>query len=362
MYARHEVPDVFLFFLDAERGFFGVGDALFVDNLAPVALLHFHLILHARVVLHLGNLRRADKAFLKVRAAPEHCGVIGRWVILATNGWKSKQQGEFALLCPFAAKAIRAWLSAHKRSEVAERVGFVEERHALYFVGAGRTVLPIPIIYIWYMPTAVCPPEPHVARFLMHDAVNLRAVLGENNHAHGKKVVLYVRNLFEEKRIERIAPRPFQRVDVLGALARGFVLELDARAVTSKDVKKLILRRHFVRTYQFLDLVRQLIVHAERRIGFLRPPRHGLKLYSVIVEHARSVFHGRNGGLHAVLRYVYEFYHIYFLFVFIFAARLPDLPEYPGEGAARSGLSRLNEAQRPASVCVGYGNARACRL
>ena len=201
VYARHEVPDVFFFFLDAQGGFFGVGDALFVDNLAPVALLHFHLILHARVVLHLGNLCRADKAFLKVRAATKHCGVIGRGVILAANCWKSKQQGEFALLCPFAAKAVRARLSAHKRSEVAEWVGFVEERHALYFVCAGRTVLPISIIYIWYMPTAVCPPEPHVARFLMHDAVNLRAVLGENNHAHGEKVVLDVRNLFEEKRV-----------------------------------------------------------------------------------------------------------------------------------------------------------------
>ena len=148
--------------------------------------------------------------------------------------------------------------------------------------------------------------------------------------------MLDVRNLFEEKRIERIAPRPFQRVGVLGALARGFVLELDARAVAGQYIKKLILRRNLIRTYKFLYLVRQLIVHAERRIAFLRPPRHGLKLYSVIVEHARSVFYGRNGGLHAVLRYVYEFYHIYFLFVFIFAARLPDLPEYPGEGAARS--------------------------
>ena len=176
VYARHEVPDIFLFFLDAQGGFFGVGDALFVDNLAPVALLHFHLILHARVVLHLGNLCRADKAFLKVRAATKHCGVIGRGVILTANGRKSKKEGEFALLSPFAAKAVRARLSAHKRSEVAEWVGFVEERHALYFVCAGRTVLPISIIYIWYMPTAVCPPEPHVARFLMHDAVNLRAV------------------------------------------------------------------------------------------------------------------------------------------------------------------------------------------
>ena len=176
MHARHEVPDVFFFFLDAQGGFFGVGDALFVDNLAPVALLHFHLILHARVVLHLGNFCRADEPLLEVRTAPKHCGVIGRWVILAANGRKSKQQGEFALLCPFAAQPVRARLSAHKRSEVAERVGFVEQRHALYFVCAGRTVLPIPVIYIWDMPAAVCPPEPHVARFLMHDAVNLRAV------------------------------------------------------------------------------------------------------------------------------------------------------------------------------------------
>ena len=258
------------------------------------------------MVANFRNLGSGNKSFFKVRPAAKHGGVVRRGVILTAHRGKAEQDSELADGRAHAASPVLAGLAPHLDHQVADGVVLAQQGDAFHLILLQARLFPVGVIDIADAPELVRLGQAAEAGVLVHKAVDLRAVLGEDNHRHGKEEILAVGDLLQEEGAERRTPCEAQRVRVGGGLAVR-VLQGRPCAVASQDIEELVLGGNLVRPHKVGNLERQQVVEAPGGEQLLGPARHGTVLHTEVVKDARGVLHGSHDGLHAVRAEVEDF-------------------------------------------------------
>ena len=171
------------------------------------------------MVAYFRNLGSGDKAFLEVRPAAEHRGVVRCGIVLTAHGGKAEQERELADGRAHEAAPVLSRFAPHLDHEVADGVVLAQQGDAFHLILLQARLFPVGVIDIADAPELVGLGQAAEAGVLVHKAVDLRAVLGEDNHRHGKEKILAVGDLLQEEGAQRRTPCEAQRVRVGGGLA-----------------------------------------------------------------------------------------------------------------------------------------------